>query len=113
MVESVKRARDKGLLEFKSGPFEFTKEGVRWEQASKLEVFDTVIWCTGFQVQLPFLEPLGVPTDLAHRTKLTRSLEIDGLWLVGYGSWTGYASATIYGVGKTRKQTALEIKERL
>lgn len=31
------------------------------------------------------------------------------LWLVGYGSWTGFASATIYGVGKTARQTVKEI----
>ena len=36
-----------------------------------------------------------------------------GLWLVGYGNWTGYASATIIGVNRTAKQTILEIEEFL
>ncbi len=113
MVEPVKQARDQGLLEFTNGPFEFEQNGVLWTSTLHRESFDAVIWCTGFRAELPYLASLGVPIDKSHKTKLTKSLEVDGLWLVGFGSWTGYASATIYGVGKTCKQTALEIKERL
>ena len=43
----------------------------------------------------------------------SKSLEMPGLWLVGYGNWTGYASATIIGVNRTAKQTILEIEEFL
>ena len=42
-------------------------------------------------------------------TKNTRAVKESNLWLVGYGNWTGFASATIYGVGKTAKITAKEI----
>jgi putative flavoprotein involved in K+ transport len=31
------------------------------------------------------------------------------LWLVGYGDWTGYASATLIGVARTAKATAGEM----
>jgi hypothetical protein len=31
------------------------------------------------------------------------------LWLVGYGDWTGYASATLIGVGRTARATVDEI----
>ncbi len=35
------------------------------------------------------------------------------LWLVGYGEWTGYASATLIGVGRTARSTATEIASAL
>ena len=43
----------------------------------------------------------------------TKSNEIDGLWLVGYGNWTGFASATLIGVGRSAKKTVEEIIEYL
>lgn len=48
--------------------------------------------------------------SLLVNTAGTRSLKEPKLWLVGYGNWTGFASATIYGVGKTARATAKEIK---
>jgi hypothetical protein len=35
------------------------------------------------------------------------------LWLVGYGDWTGYASATLVGVGRTARSTVEEIEGEL
>jgi hypothetical protein len=35
------------------------------------------------------------------------------LWLVGYGDWTGYASATLVGVGRTARSTVEEIEQEL
>jgi hypothetical protein len=35
------------------------------------------------------------------------------LWLVGYGDWTGYASATLIGVGRTARATVDEIVRAL
>ena len=32
-----------------------------------------------------------------------RAKEASRLWLVGYGSWTGFASATLIGVGRTAR----------
>lgn len=39
----------------------------------------------------------------------THSSSIPELWLVGYGEWTGTASATLIGVMRTAHSTASEI----
>ncbi|KGH19904.1 FAD-dependent pyridine nucleotide-disulfide oxidoreductase, partial [Comamonas thiooxydans] len=36
-----------------------------------------------------------------------------GLWLVGYGEWTGPASATLIGVMRTARSTAEEVEQYL
>lgn len=38
------------------------------------------------------------------------AMDFDGVWVVGYGNWTGFASATLIGVGRSAKQTVEEIK---
>lgn len=94
-------------------PFKaFYEDGVIWEDGTK-EAFDTVVWCTGFKANLSHLQNLGLVQNGRIPTKMTRVPSMDGLWLVGYGNWTGFASATIYGVGKTARQTANEIIEYL
>jgi len=111
MVDSVKEARNRGVLNAKR-PFEaFYKRGVIWKEGSK-EEFDTVIWCTGFKAALDHLQGLVASQSNIH-TELTRAKEVPGLWLVGYGSWTGFASATLIGVGRTARQTVKEIQEFL
>lgn len=111
MVDSVKEARARGVLNTKR-PFEaFYKHGVIWKDGSK-EEFDAVIWCTGFKAALDHLQDL-VGSEYKIPTALTRATEIPGLWLVGYGSWTGFASATLIGVGRTARQTVKEIQEFL
>ena len=47
------------------------------------------------------------------KTTDSRSLEMEGLWFVGYGNWTGYASATLIGINRSAKQTIIEIEEFL
>ncbi len=108
MVPSVKEARDRDVLHARR-PFEaFFEQGVIWEDG-KQEAFDAVIWCTGFKPNFSHLQPLNLVENDRIPTQYTRSVKEPNLWLVGYGSWTGFASATIYGVGKTAKQTAMEI----
>jgi predicted small integral membrane protein len=34
-----------------------------------------------------------------------RSIKVNNLWLVGYGEWTGMASATLIGVSRTARAT--------
>lgn len=109
MVDSVKQARENGCLISKR-PFEaFYENGVVWADGTK-EKFDTIIWCTGFKSALDHLDSLKNDKGQIP-TKLTKSTEIEGLWLVGYGSWTGYASATLIGVGRTARQTIKEVEE--
>ncbi|NBH10926.1 hypothetical protein [Amycolatopsis sp. SID8362] len=56
---------------------------------------DAVICCTGFGPELGHLAPLKLRSTSGHvRTEGTRALDVPGLHLVGYGDWTGPASAT-------------------
>ncbi|MGM0634556.1 MAG: ArsO family NAD(P)H-dependent flavin-containing monooxygenase [Bacteroidota bacterium] len=111
-VESVKDGLKRNVYKdyrpFKS----FYSDGVIWENNTK-EAFDIVIWCTGFKPHLKHLSSLAIFDNGKIKTTGTRAKKTDGLWLVGYGNWTGYASATIYGVGKTAKQTVKEIESYL
>jgi putative flavoprotein involved in K+ transport len=69
-----------------------------------------VIWCTGFRPALKRLEPLGaVEADRRVELRGTRSVREPRLWLVGYGEWTGFASATVIGVGRSARATVEEI----
>ena len=47
------------------------------------------------------------------KTDGTRAKNTTGLWLVGFGGWTGYASATLIGVGRSARATVKEITEYL
>ena len=113
MVQPVIDARERGVLQ-PHPPFDhFEEHGVRWPDGTFREI-DTVIWCTGFKPALRHLEPLDIYDDQGRvPTDGTRSLRVPGLWLVGYGNWTGFASATLIGVGRTARQTAEEIKTYL
>ena len=112
MVESVKEARHRNVLHARRPFTSFYEAGVIWEDGNK-EPFDVVIWCTGFKANLEHLKALNIIENNRIKTKYTRSVLEPKLWLVGYGNWTGFASATIYGVGKTARHTAKEINEFL
>ena len=88
VVPPVKRARDEGLL--KSSPMFSSLDEVK---------ADHLIWCTGFR---PALGPFRALLD-------GRTPTVKGLFLVGYGTWTGPGSATITGVSPFAKQTAGDI----
>ncbi|WP_432410831.1 ArsO family NAD(P)H-dependent flavin-containing monooxygenase [Rasiella sp. SM2506] len=112
MVESVKEARSRNILNAVRPFEEFYEHGVIWKDGTR-EAFDAVLWCTGFRANLKHLESLGIIQNGKITTLHTRSVKEPSLWLVGYGNWTGFASATIYGVGKTARQTVKEITEVL
>lgn len=113
MVPPVKEARERGVL-ISGGAFnKLYDKGVVWDNGDK-EEFDAIIWCTGFGYNTSYLKSL-IQTDEKGiaKTSESKSLEVDGLWLVGYGNWTGYASATLIGLNRTAKQTIQEITEFL
>jgi putative flavoprotein involved in K+ transport len=113
MVDSVKEARRRGVLHSVRPFARFTRTGVVWTDGRE-QAFDAVLWCTGFRPALDFLLPLGVlPPDGRVATEGTRATALPGLWLVGYGSWTGFASATLIGVGRSARATVDEIKALL
>lgn len=109
MVPPVREARERGVLHSVL-PFErFTATGVVWPDGREEDV-DAVIWCTGFKPALDHLDPLGVIEPDGHVEVVgTRAAGQPRLWLVGYGDWTGYASATLIGVGRTARSTVEEI----
>jgi putative flavoprotein involved in K+ transport len=109
MVPSVKEARARGVLH-NVRPFEsFTSKGVRWADGHET-VVDAIIWCTGFHPALDHLVQLGIIEEDGHiAVRGTRAVREPRLWLVGYGEWTGFASATILGVGRTARATVTDI----
>ncbi len=113
MVPPVKEARDRNVLQTKGGFSEFYPDGIMWDDGTRQQ-FDAVIWCTGFVYATAHLNHLSNPD---HRGKIpthgTRAENVRGLWLVGYGGWTGFASATIIGVGRTARQTVKEVEDFL
>ncbi|MEQ8925446.1 MAG: ArsO family NAD(P)H-dependent flavin-containing monooxygenase [Fulvivirga sp.] len=112
MVDTVKEARERNVLNAIRPFTSFFEFGVQWQDGTK-EEFDAVIWCTGFKASLDHLAGLGIDIETRIKTNQTKAVEYPGLWLVGYGGWTGFASATLIGVGRTARRTVEEIAEYL
>lgn len=112
MVDSVKEARERGVLQNISPSFKrFDGNSLVWEDGRKEQV-DAVIFCTGFGPAVDHLKELDIRDQNGYiRTDHTRSKTVNGLWLVGYGNWTGFASATIIGVGRSARKTVDEVTE--
>lgn len=114
MVPAVKEARERGVYEHFLPAFDhFYPDGIAWNTGQQ-EPVDAVIFCTGFRPALAHLAPLGIiQPDERIKTNGTKATDITGLWLTGYGSWTGFASATLIGVGRTARQTVEELNSFL
>ncbi|WP_409329505.1 ArsO family NAD(P)H-dependent flavin-containing monooxygenase [Trujillonella humicola] len=105
----VRAARDRGALTPRP-MFSRLAAGGAVGPDGREHRLDAVIWCTGFRPALDHLRPLG----LREATGLigvagTRAVAEPRLWLVGYGDWTGDASATLVGVGRTARDTVTEL----
>lgn len=94
-VPPVRDARDRGVLV--AQPM----------NRQALADADTVIWCTGFRPALDHLAPLGLRDRDGHVHGEPR------LHLLGYGNWTGPASATLIGVGPTARAAVHTIAKEL
>ena len=113
MVPSVKEARERHVLTTVRPFKQFSEEGVIWQDGTHSQV-DSIIWCTGFSPALEHLRELGVvEADGKVEVNGTRSIKEPNLWLVGYGDWVGYASATLVGVTRTARDTAIQVSETL
>lgn len=88
VLPEVRRARDSGCLQ--ATPMFSSLDEVDAEH---------LIWCTGFR---PALGPVRRLLD-------GNTPKYPGLYLVGYGDWTGPGAATITGVGPYAKKAAREI----
>ncbi|MEU0681234.1 MULTISPECIES: ArsO family NAD(P)H-dependent flavin-containing monooxygenase [Streptomyces] len=112
-VPPVREARDAGRL--KASPmFErLDREGAVRADGTRVPA-DAVIWCTGFRPALSHLAPLGLRGRRGHiATVGTRAVDEPRLHLLGYGDWTGPASATLIGVGRPARDAARAVAELL
>lgn len=113
MVDSVKDARARGVLHARRPFKRFTENGVEWADG-QFEAVDVVIWCTGFKPALAHLDSLGViEPDGRVKVDGTRSVKQPNLWLMGYGDWTGPASATLIGVTRYARSAVEQIDQML
>ena len=113
MVPSVKDARERGVLSAVRPFTHFTSTGVVWSSGGETTA-DVVIWCTGFSPALDHLNSLGiVGQDGKVAVNENRSVASPNLWLVGYGDWTGLASATLIGVTRTARDVVNQVQSYL
>ncbi|MFF6833256.1 ArsO family NAD(P)H-dependent flavin-containing monooxygenase [Streptomyces sp. NPDC012438] len=105
-VPPVRAARDAGLLKAQPMFDRLTPTGVAWADGTTADA-DAVIWCTGFRPALSHLAPLGLRGPHGQiPTAGTQALGEPRLHLLGYGDWTGPASATLIGVGRPARDAA-------
>ncbi|MBB4931490.1 putative flavoprotein involved in K+ transport [Lipingzhangella halophila] len=108
----VRAARDRGVLRAEPMFDRLTPHGAEWPD-DRFREFDAVIWCTGFRPVLDHLSPLGVADEAGRvTTDGTRCRTEPRLHLLGYGNWTGFASATLIGAGRTAKAAVGQIASR-
>ena len=113
MVPPVREARARGTLTSVCPPGRFTAYGVEWQDGSGMRV-DAVIWCTGFRPAVDHLTALGVvEADGRIQVQRGRTGKEPRLWLVGYGDWTGAASATLIGAARTARETVRDVAASL
>ncbi|WP_331758597.1 ArsO family NAD(P)H-dependent flavin-containing monooxygenase (plasmid) [Streptomyces sp. NBC_01547] len=112
-VPPVRAARDAGLLHAKPMFSRLTETGAEWADGTVGEA-DAVIWCTGFRPALAHFASLRLRGTRGHiATVGTRAVDEPRLHLLGYGDWTGPASATLIGVGRPARDAAREIRQLL
>lgn len=110
MVPPVREARDRGALTSVPMFERMTPDAVIWPDGDRANI-DAVIWCTGFRAALDFLAGLrivGADGKVAVSVH-GQALAEPRLWLLGYGDWTGFASATLIGCGRMARDTVRTI----
>ncbi|WP_370893197.1 ArsO family NAD(P)H-dependent flavin-containing monooxygenase [Janibacter sp. GXQ6167] len=111
-MPAVRDARERGALRLRAMFDRMTPEGAVIGR-SQIEV-DSIIWCTGYRPALRHLRSLKLRTkDGVPAVEGQRSVKDPRVAFVGYGDWTGPASATIIGVGRTAKAVVREISAEL
>ena len=106
-VPSVRAARDRGALVAEPMFARLTDSGVAWSDG-RVAAADAVVWCTGFRPALGHLTPLGLRTGGRIAVTGTRAVAEPRLHLLGYGNWTGTASATLVGAARTARPAVAE-----
>ncbi len=109
MVPPVLLARRRGELVAEPVFDRLTPTGVAWDNPPRALTADVIVWCTGFRPDLrhlaglPLTRHAGVP--VTNGDLPSRSVDVPGLFFLGYGDWCGLASATLIGVGATARAT--------
>lgn len=115
MVAEVKEARERGVLVAEPMFTALDADGVVWPD-HRTDA-DVVLWCTGFRPDLGHLQGLHLGRDGGHPRvggpSGTQSLDDPRVLLVGYGDWTGPASATLVGAGRTARGTVEAVLRQL
>lgn len=113
MVLPVREARDRGALHARPMFERLTPTGVAWADGTQQDA-DAIVWCTGYRPDLAPLSTLGLRgPDGRIPTVDTQALGEPRLHLLGYGDWTGPASATLIGVGRTARAAVAQIRSML
>ncbi|MGK7870307.1 ArsO family NAD(P)H-dependent flavin-containing monooxygenase [Falsiroseomonas sp. E2-1-a20] len=110
MVPPVVEARSRGILTSRPPFARLEADAAIWPDGSRLQV-DAIIWCTGFRPALGHLAPLGLvePDGRVRVGAGGRALAEPRLFLLGYGDWTGGASATLAGVTRAAREAVAAI----
>lgn len=115
-VASVRDARDRGVLTARAMFTRLTPDGVAGDDGTE-ERLDAIIWCTGFRPSLRHLTGLHLRDHQGHVPtgghSATQAIGEPRLFLVGYGDWTGPASATLLGAGRSARGTATALTQYL
>lgn len=113
MVPPVTEARTRGVLTARPMFDRVTPTGIAWDGGETLDA-DAIIWATGFRAHLDHLAPLGLTgPDGRIAVDGTRALGEPRLHLLGYGNWTGPASATIIGAARSAKTAIADLTAEL
>ncbi|WP_157254503.1 FAD-dependent oxidoreductase [Nonomuraea typhae] len=108
-VPSVRKARDRGVLKAEPMFTHLTRTGIAWADGTTLDC-DAIIWCTGFRPVLSHLAPLKLRgPDGVIPVRGTQAIGEPRLHLLGYGDWTGHASATLIGASRTARDMVAAI----
>ncbi|MDV6304283.1 ArsO family NAD(P)H-dependent flavin-containing monooxygenase [Rhodococcus cerastii] len=111
IVPPVKEARDRGVLQARPMFTAITTDGVT--DGHTTEKLDAIVWCTGFRPALRHLQPLHLHTDGPRITLEDNHIHDEStLMFLGYGDWTGPASATLIGVGRTARAAVNTLARR-
>lgn len=104
-----------------AGVDEGAEDGSTWNEPpvppGEVLPLTAVLWCTGYRPALGHLRPLGLRGERGRvavaEGSMTRAAGDPRLHLMGYGDWTGPASATLIGVGRPARAAVREIGELL
>lgn len=111
MVPPVRAAKERGALHAVHPFARMTQTGVVWPDGRE-EAIDAIIWCTGFRPALGVFAPLDViEPDGLIRVDGQQAVREPRLWLLGYGSWCGPASATLLGAGRVARSMVRQLAD--